>query len=250
MQDSGYCTQQAEDRGAIFDSFDQTCAIDAPTDADGTCSGDSGGPLVALDPSGAVVEIGITSWAAADCSTQDPDFFTRTDVLSHWINDWIALLAPPSITTGAATDVPAFFARVNGQVNPNSFPTTYYFQYGTTTTYGHTTTSTTTDGTSEAPVNATLTGLASATTYHFRLIGTSANGRTDGADQTFTTSPAPVRGAYRGRSEPGVADHTPGRRQRAGTQRAHVQLRSSLHAPGDHPRTASPRSDPARRPGI
>ncbi len=201
VQDSVYCTQQAERLSALFDSFDQTCAIDAPTNADGICSGDSGGPLVALDPGGSLIEIGITSWTESDCSTQFPDFFTRTDVLSPWIKNWIALLSPPSITTRAATDVRAFSARLNGLVDPNGSPTTYDFQYGTTAAYRHTTTSTATDG--AASVNAALTGLASATTYHYRLVGTSANGTTDGADQTFTTSSAPAPGRYRGRTSQG-----------------------------------------------
>src|ERR1051326_174760 len=43
---------------------------------------------------------------------------------------------PPAATTTAATNVGWNQATGNGTVDPNGVPTTYYFQYGTTTSYG------------------------------------------------------------------------------------------------------------------
>ena len=47
-----------------------------------------------------------------------------------------AAAAPPSATTGSPSSVGQSSATVNGTVNPNGQSTTYYFKYGTTTTYG------------------------------------------------------------------------------------------------------------------
>lgn len=85
-----------------------------------------------------------------------------------------------------------------GTVNPNGTATSYYFQYGSSTSYGSSTPATSAgSGTADAPVSANLTGLASSTTYHYRLVAVSSAGTTDGADETFktTTPPAVTTGA-------------------------------------------------------
>jgi hypothetical protein len=95
---------------------------------------------------------------------------------------------PPAVTTGAASPVSATNATINGTVNPNGAPTSYYFQWGTTTTYGNV----------SAPISLPaqntvvyislgLTGLTPATTYHYQLVATNTAGSTSGADQQFTT---------------------------------------------------------------
>ena len=43
---------------------------------------------------------------------------------------------PPAVTTGNATNATRSSARLNGTVNPEGQATTYYFRYGTTTSYG------------------------------------------------------------------------------------------------------------------
>jgi len=80
-------------------------------------------------------------------------------------------------------------ATLNGTVNPNGASTTYYFEYGTTTSYGSTTTVTEAgSGTSAVSVNAGISGLGLNITYHFRLVATNSVGTTNGSDQTFTTN--------------------------------------------------------------
>ena len=101
---------------------------------------------------------------------------------------------PPSATTGSAASVAQSSATVNGTVNPNGTDTTYYFQYGTSTSYG-TNTSVTDAGSggTDVQASANLTGLTASTTYHYRLVAVSATaGTTDGADQTFTTTTPPA----------------------------------------------------------
>ena len=99
----------------------------------------------------------------------------------------------PTATTGSATNITQSSATVNGTVNPNGADTSYYFQYGTTTSYRTTTTQTAAgSGTGNVPVSGSLTGLASSTTYHYRLVAVSSGVITAGADRTFTTTTPPV----------------------------------------------------------
>jgi hypothetical protein len=96
--------------------------------------------------------------------------------------------SPPAVTTGAAGSIGSTSATVNGTVNPSGQPTTYSFEYGTTTSYGSQTASQDAgSGTSDVNVSANLTGLSTGTTYHYRLDATNASGTTYGSDQTFTT---------------------------------------------------------------
>jgi hypothetical protein len=96
------------------------------------------------------------------------------------------------VTTGGASSVTSAGATVKGTVNPEGSDTTYYFEYGTDTTYGTTTTPGPAGaGTTAQSVSAALSGLTGSTTYHYRLVATNANGTTDGSDATFTTKAAP-----------------------------------------------------------
>ncbi|MFZ4522980.1 MAG: hypothetical protein ACOYNC_14820, partial [Bacteroidales bacterium] len=105
---------------------------------------------------------------------------------------------PPTVTTTAATAVTTSTATLNGTVNPNGLATTYYFQWGTTISYGTNTTATSAgSGSSALAVSANLTGLTSGTPYHFRLAATSSEGTSYGSDMTFTplTNPALIVGS-------------------------------------------------------
>ena len=95
----------------------------------------------------------------------------------------------PTVTTNSATSVSSDSATLNGTVNPNGVSTTYYFEYGTTTSYGTSTTSTSAgSGTSAVSVNAAISDLTSDTTYHYRLVATNSSGTSNGDDKTFSTT--------------------------------------------------------------
>jgi CSLREA domain-containing protein len=99
-----------------------------------------------------------------------------------------AALAPPAVTTEAATAIGASTATLAGTVNPNGRATTFHFEYGTTTAYGTSTPETPAGaGTAAAAVTTAVTGLAKGT-FHFRLVATNADGTTAGVDKTFTTA--------------------------------------------------------------
>jgi plastocyanin len=94
----------------------------------------------------------------------------------------------PIATTGAATALSETGETLKGTVNPDGEPTKYFFEWGTTSSYGQVT--------SELPAgedhnghaeSATLTGLAAGTVYHFRLVAKNASGPSSGADGQFTT---------------------------------------------------------------
>lgn len=111
-------------------------------------------------------------------------------------NDVAALLAgspPPSsapaVVTGSATNISRTGATLGGSVNPNGTSTSYWFEYGRTTSYGQVTaTGDAGSGTGSVPVSMSIGGLTRATSYHYRLVARNSAGTTTlGADQSFRT---------------------------------------------------------------
>ena len=99
----------------------------------------------------------------------------------------LSTTGPPATVTNPATYIASFSARLNGSVDPHGLMTTVYFQYGTTTGYGHTTANQTKTGNTYQNVVGNTSGLAANTTYHFRIVATNNGGITYGLDRTFTT---------------------------------------------------------------
>ena len=101
--------------------------------------------------------------------------------------------AAPVAVTGSATSVTVTSATLNGTVDPNSRATSWYFEYGTSTSYGTKTAAKSAGaGTSTVNVSAPVSGLTRGRLYHYRLVATSDAGTSRGADQTFSTSTAPT----------------------------------------------------------
>jgi hypothetical protein len=98
----------------------------------------------------------------------------------------------PTVFTGSAVDPSANGVAISGTVNPRGSPTSYWFEYGTTTAYGLTTPSDSAgSASSSSGVAADLSGLEAVTTYHYRLVAENAGGRTNGGDRQFTTKGIP-----------------------------------------------------------
>lgn len=98
--------------------------------------------------------------------------------------------AAPAATTGAASPTGPSTATVTGAIAADDLPTTWRFEYGTTTAYGSSSpTQTLAGGLASLPISTTLSGLAPDTTYHFRLVAANSVGPSTGADGTFTTAP-------------------------------------------------------------
>ena len=84
-------------------------------------------------------------------------------------------------------------ATLNASFFGNGEPTTYYFEWGPTETYGNT--SVAPPGTSagsptgSTPLSFELSGLTPYTTYHYRVVATNGSGTSIGEDEAFTTTP-------------------------------------------------------------
>ncbi len=102
---------------------------------------------------------------------------------------------PPTIEALSTAGVTATSAVLHAKINPEGFPTTYRFQYGTTTAYGQTAPQpegeipAAEDSTSHA-VEAEVTGLQRGATYHFRLIAHSSEGTVTSEDESFEFFPS------------------------------------------------------------
>jgi hypothetical protein len=96
--------------------------------------------------------------------------------------------AAPAVVTGDASSLTAASATLNGVVNPEGLATSWYFEYGPSTSYGWKTPATSmTAGPNDTNVSYGLLSLAPQTTYHFRIVATSYAGTSLGVDLTFIT---------------------------------------------------------------
>ena len=119
-----------------------------------------------------------------------------------WVVAGVARSQPrPTAITGPVTAVGPTTATVSGTVNPNGQATTWYVEYGTSTSYGTKSANVSAgSGTANVAVSRALSGLTPGTTYHYRVVATNGAGTSRGADGIFTTSAAPV-GRHRQRDE-------------------------------------------------
>ncbi len=115
-------------------------------------------------------------------------------------------IAPPSALTEPPAEVTTSGAMLRGSVTPNGRPTTYAFQWGTSTGYGSqapASEASAGSGTGPVAVQTPVAGLTPDTSYHYRLVATDcggcAEGTTYGPDQIFTAAPVPT-------AETGVAE--------------------------------------------
>lgn len=98
---------------------------------------------------------------------------------------------PPNARTEPASGVNGTGATLNGQVEANDLPTTYRFEYGTTTGYGSSAPlpeGSAGSGDTAQAVSATVGGLRPEAVYHYRLVATNSEGTAYGSDQEFDTS--------------------------------------------------------------
>ena len=101
-------------------------------------------------------------------------------------------VAEPKVVTRPADPIGTTSATLRGRVNPRGTPGVWWFEYGTTTSYGARTARRDTGaGTKELAVSRTVRGLERNRVYHFRLVVEHAEGVVVGADQSFSTGRAP-----------------------------------------------------------
>lgn len=99
----------------------------------------------------------------------------------------------PSASTGETVSQTYSSAHVIAFINPHGQPTSYFFEYGTTASYGtESAIAPAGSGTKAVKIGQTITGLQPATTYHYRVVATNPMGTTRGADRTFKTPKVPL----------------------------------------------------------
>ncbi len=93
----------------------------------------------------------------------------------------------PAVSTSSASSVASLTATLNGDITElgSANSTVRGFQYGTTNSYG--TTTSTSGSYSTGTFSIDVTGLTCNTTYHYRAFATNPSGTGYGSDTTFTT---------------------------------------------------------------
>ena len=100
----------------------------------------------------------------------------------------------PMATTEQATAVTETEATLNGRVDPEGQATSYYFEYGTTESYGTKTSEMPAgSGSTNQEFHFTWTGLSPNTTYYFQLVAVYGTSKTkvEGGNTTFKTAAPP-----------------------------------------------------------
>ena len=99
----------------------------------------------------------------------------------------------PTVDTLPAANIGYTSASLTGSVYGRYVTTDYYFEYGTTPSYGQRTTEREARGETHPEVNKEEVGnLAPDTAYHYRIVATNSYGTSYGADQTFSTDQEPL----------------------------------------------------------
>ena len=94
---------------------------------------------------------------------------------------------PPKAVTHHATAVRQTSCTLHGTVNGLGLTTTSWFEWGTSKSYGNTTSQHKTPGKSRS-VSALISHLKAGTTYHFRVVAKTASGTSHGSDMICTTA--------------------------------------------------------------
>jgi hypothetical protein len=117
------------------------------------------------------------------------------------LESFTTVALPPDVTTEQAQDITPTHAALTATLNAHNAPTTYFFEYGTTTAYGTSVPPGQDGNGGSSPdtigVAQALYSLQPDTTYHYRIVAHNLAGSTPGADQTFTTTHPLPRGPPR-----------------------------------------------------
>ncbi len=97
-----------------------------------------------------------------------------------------------TIVTGPHAIVSSSQAFVDGTITPNGTPTTYWYEYGLTSTLGSALPPQNIgSGYFAVAAPAVIGSLSPNTTYYFRIVASNASGTVTGASYNFTTNSAP-----------------------------------------------------------
>lgn len=148
-------------------------------------SGPSGASALPVTGSLSGLHPGTTYYYRLDASYDDRTY-------SGTVLSFTTATPPAIVSLTAPTTVSAHAATLNGELNPNGFAANYYFQYGPSPSYGHSTPVVSgVSGSAAVAVSGILAGLLPNTTYYYRLVATGAGGTVDTVTGTFKTLKPP-----------------------------------------------------------
>ena len=115
------------------------------------------------------------------------------DVIRGSVQSFTTLPVKPSVTTLSAVNIQTNAATLQGTANPNGTATTFWFEYGTTTSLGSSSTSANVgSGNSISSQSIGVSGLQASQTYYYRAVASNSFGVSYGLMQSFlTASPVP-----------------------------------------------------------
>ena len=112
---------------------------------------------------------------------------------SRGADQTVVTASPPVPVTGAAIVAPTGTVTFIGTVQPNGVPTSWWFEWGTTTTYGSRTPSRSAgSGQTAATVTESITTAPAGSLLHYRLVVSSDAGTTSGSDASVRVGTAPL----------------------------------------------------------
>jgi hypothetical protein len=119
-----------------------------------------------------------------------------TGVSEGTVRQFATPAEPPSVTTGAPAKIQFQRATLSGTVNPNGTDAHYYFQYGTSPSYGFNAPAPPGNdagsGSGSVEVSVPIVELNRGTTYHYRMVAVNGTGiPVYGNDETLTTAAPP-----------------------------------------------------------
>jgi hypothetical protein len=178
--------QQGGDATTIFPtngSLQQPFGIVSGPDGKIYVAGKESGNIARIDPSNNSFRffgVGTGAWDIVNGPDGDLYF---TDQDHARVRRFLS--GAPRATTGGATN-----GTATATVDSRGNDTTVTFDYGPTTGYGQSVSTTIPAAAGPAPVAFVLPGLAGGTIYHVRVRATNEEGSAVGGDTTFVTAPA------------------------------------------------------------
>ena len=126
-------------------------------------------------------------------STNPPPYLNNSQGTNNGMTSFNLSRFGPTVTTLWALQVKATTAQIWGSVNPNGKPTSAWFEWGATLSYGNlTSVQDMGSGSSDLSFGRSLGLLTPGTTYYFRATATNSIGQAYGDGLSFTTQTLPT----------------------------------------------------------
>jgi Zn-dependent metalloprotease len=122
---------------------------------------------------------------------------TNENGIGNATTEFTTISLAPLVKIKQTVDVTETTATLYGRINPNSLPTSFYFEYGLTPAFGLVTPNAPLPGATEfLDASAAITGLQPRKTYYYRLVATNGFASSKSESASFFTGVKPVITSY------------------------------------------------------